>query len=171
MSERQQSILVAHGALIFLLGMAAGFPFAFEILGRVELWPIPGSVQVDMPGDIRGWRMAHLEGVLNGLLMIGVASVGARLRLSERAAAWATWGLLATGWGNIVASWIGPLTETRGLSFTGWSWNTLVFLLFMAAIAGVLIAMVLVVRGALANARQAGPGGGSAVAGGASVTK
>ena len=76
MNERQQSILVAHGGLVFLLGMAAGFPFAFEILGRLELWPIPGSVQMDMPGDVRGWRMAHLEGVLNGLLMIGVASGG-----------------------------------------------------------------------------------------------
>ena len=63
-----------------------------------------------------------------------------------------------TGWGNIVASWIGPLTGTRGLSFTGLSWNSLVFLLFMAAVVAVLIAMVLVVRGAFAGARRAGTG-------------
>ncbi|MGI9590795.1 MAG: hypothetical protein ACR2P8_05465, partial [Myxococcota bacterium] len=132
------------------------FPFAFEILGRVELWPIPGSTEVDMPGDVRGWRMAHLEGVLNGLLMIGVASVGPALRLSERAAGWLFWGLLATGWGNIVASWIGPLTSTRGLSFTGFSWNTVVFLLFMVAVVAVLVAMVLVARGAFAGARGGG---------------
>lgn len=156
MNERQRSILVAHGALIFLLGMAAGFPFAFEILGRVELWPIPGSAQIDMPGDVRGWRMAHLEGELNGLLMIGVASVGATLRLSERAARWLFGGLLVTGWGNIVASWIGPLTSTRGLSFTGFSWNSVVFLLFMVAVVGVLVAMVLVARGAFAGARGGG---------------
>lgn len=159
MSERQQSILVAHGGLVFLLGMAAGFPFAFEILGRVELWPIPGSLEVEMPGDPRGWRMAHLEGVLNGLLMIGVAGVGPLLRLSERAAGLVTGGLLVTGWGNIVASWIGPLTGTRGLSFTGIGWNSVVFLLFMAAAVGVLISMGLVVRGALASARQAEPRG------------
>ena len=156
MTERQRSLLVAHGALIFLLGMAAGFPFAFEILGRVELWPIPGSAEIDMPGDVRGWRMAHLEGVLNGLMMIGVAAVGASLQLSERGAAWLFWGLMVTGWGNIVASWIGPLTGNRGLSFTGLGWNSVVFLLFMAAVVAVIVALVLVVRGALANARRAG---------------
>jgi hypothetical protein len=153
-SERLQSLLVAHGALIFLAGMAAGFPFAFEILGRVELWPIPGSVEADLPGDYRAWRMAHLEGILNGLLLISVGSVGGKLRLSRRAAAWVAWGLVVTGWANLVASWIGPLSETRGLSFTGLSWNSVVFLLFMVAVVAVLIAMWLVFRGASANARK-----------------
>jgi len=156
MSERQQFLLVGHGGIVFLLGMAAGFPFAFEILGRVELWPIPGSIDLQMPGDIRGWRMAHLEGVLNGLLLVAVGSFGSKLRLSPGAAAWAAGGLLVTAWGNIVASWIAPLTETRGLAFNGASWGSVVFLLFMAAIVGVVLAMALVVRGALAGARESG---------------
>ncbi len=155
MSERLQARMVAHGALIFLAGMAAGFPFAFEILGRFELWPIPGSVEFDMPGDYRGWRMAHLEGVLNGLLLIAVGSFGHRLVLSARAAAWVAWGLIVTGWGNMIASFVGPLTGTRGLSFTGVSWNSLVYLLFVVAIVAVLVAMVLVYRGAAARAREA----------------
>ena len=87
MSERLQALLVAHGALIFLAGMIAGFPFAFHILGRVELWPIPGSLDLQIPGDYRGWRMAHLEGILNGLLLIGVGAVGSRLRLGDRCSA------------------------------------------------------------------------------------
>ena len=154
MTERDQRILVAHGALVFLLGMAAGFPFAFEILGRAELWPIPGSVTVDPPGDVRGWRMAHLGGILNGVLLIAVAAVGPRLQLGARGLAWVKWGLLACAWGNIVASWIGPLTETRGLSFTGLSWNSLVYLLFVVAVVGVIGAMIAVFRGA----RGAAPG-------------
>ena len=158
MSERQCALLVSHGALVFLLGMLAGFPFAFLLLERVELWPIPGSIDVRMPGDYRGWRMAHLEGVLNGLLLIGVAAFGRRLRLSERGAAIVTWGLLVCAWGNIVASWIGPLAGVRGLSFTGIGWNSVVYLLFVAAILGVLAAMWLVFRGALAAAREAGRG-------------
>lgn len=155
MTDRQQSLLVAHGGIVFLLGMAAGFPLAFEILGRVELWPLPGSLDLQMPGDTRGWRMAHMEGVLNGLLLVAVGACGAKLRLSLRAASWATAGLLVTAWGNIVASWIAPLTGTRGLSFSGASWNSVVFLLFMLAIVGVVVAMLLVVRGALAGAREA----------------
>jgi hypothetical protein len=151
MNERLRSRLVAHGALLFLAGMAAGFPFAFEILGRIELWPL--NIPFDMPGDVRGWRMAHLEGILNGILLIAVAAVGGLLRLEARAAAIVGWGLIITGWGNVVASWIGPLSETRGLNATGLDWNTLVFALFMAAIVAVLAAMWLVFRGARTFAR------------------
>ncbi len=151
MTERDQRTLVVHGALVFLLGLAAGFPFAFEILGRLELWPIPGSVAVDVPGDLRGWRMAHLEGILNGMLLFVGAAIAPLLRLGPRGAAWVTRGLLVCAWGNIVASWIGPLSETRGLSFTGISWNSLVYLLFVAAIVGVVGAMVAIFRGARAG--------------------
>ncbi len=154
MSERLQSLMIAHGALLFLAGMVAGFPFVFHILGQVELWPIPGSLDIQIPGDYRGWRMAHLEGILNGLLLIVVAAVGMRLRLGEAAARWVVWGLIVCGWGNVTASFIGPLTGTRGLSFTGFGWNTLVFLLFMLAIVAVFIAMTLVFRGAWARYRE-----------------
>lgn len=156
MTERQQATLVAHGALVFLAGMAAGFPFAFEVLGRVELWPVPGSVEVDMPGDVRGWRMAHLEGILNGVLLIAVGAFGGRLVLSAARARWLVGGLLVTAWGNIVAAWIAPLAEVRGLTFSGVSWNSVVFLLFMAAVVGVLLAMWLVFVGARAARSRAG---------------
>jgi hypothetical protein len=63
------------------------------------------------------------------------------------------YGLIVTAWGNIVASWIAPLTGTRGLSYTGVGWNSVVFLLFMVAIVAVIVAMALVFRGALARAR------------------
>jgi hypothetical protein len=154
MPQRLRALLLAHGALVFLAGMVAGFPFAFHILGRVELWPIPGSLDVQMPGDYRGWRMAHLEGILNGLLLIGVSAAGSQLRLSESAARWVAWGLLVCAWGNVVASFIGPLSGSRGLSFTGLGWNSLVFLLFMVAIVAVLVAMWLVFRGAWARYRE-----------------
>lgn len=150
MTERDQRLLVANGAIVFLLGMAAGFPFAFEILGRVDIWPFPGA-PIDMPGDYRGWRMAHLEGVLNGLLLIGVAAVAPLLKLGPTASKWVVYGLLACAWGNISASWIGPLTETRGLAASGFDWNTLVYWLFIAAIVGVLGAMWNVFRGARAG--------------------
>ena len=156
MNERIRSLLVAHGALLFLAGMVAGFPFAFHILGRVELWPIPGSLDVQIPGDYRGWRMAHLEGILNGLLLIGVGAAGALLRLGERAARWAAWALIVCGWGNVIASFIGPLAGVRGLSFAGFSLNSLVFLLFMIAIFAIFIAMWLVFRGAWARYRETG---------------
>jgi len=153
MTQRQEAILVSHGALVFLLGMAAGFPFAFEILQRIDVWPIPGSIAVDMPGDVRGWRMAHLEGALNGTLLIAIGAFGRRLTLSAGQARWLVTSLLVTAWGNILASWIAPLTETRGLAFSGLNWNGVVYLLFIAAVVGVIAAMVLVFIGARRTAR------------------
>jgi len=134
--------------------MVAGFPFAFHILGRVELWPIPGSLDIQIPGDYRGWRMAHLEGVLNGLLLMGVAAIGGLLRLRDRAARVAAWSFIVCGWGNMTASFIAPLAGVRGLSFTGFGWNTLVFLLFMLAIVAIFVAMSIVLRGAWTHSRS-----------------
>jgi hypothetical protein len=158
MNERDQRTLVRHGAIVFLLGLAAGFPFAVEIVGRLDLWPFPASPAIDMPGDYRGWRMAHLEGVLNGLLLISVAAVGGHLKLGKRGAAWVTRGLLVCAWGNILASWIGPLAGQRGLTFDGLGWNSLVYLLFVAAIVGVIGAMVGVWAGARERPGQGEPG-------------
>src|SRR5262249_46368507 len=72
MNDRLRSLMVGHGALVFLVGMVAGFPFAFAILGRIVLWPFPGAIDWTGSTDVRAWRMAHLEGILNGLTLIGV---------------------------------------------------------------------------------------------------
>jgi hypothetical protein len=156
MSERLRSLMVAHGALVFLLGMAAGFPFAFVILGKVVLWPFPGVAEWTGPGDLRGWRMAHLEGILNGLMLIGVAAVAPRLSLGTRAQAVVGWSLIVTAWGNIIASLVGPLFGGRGLEFGGGVANSLMYVLFVVAVVAVIVAMVLVSVGAFRRARASG---------------
>lgn len=153
MSERLQSTMIAHGALVFLVGMLAGFPYAFVLIQKVALWPLP-SVDWTPPGDVRGWRMAHLEGILNGLTLIAVAAAAPRLRLGPRPQAWVAWGLIATAWGNILASVIGPLFGARGLEFGDGLANGIMYVLFVGAIVAVMIAMSLVARGAFAAPRH-----------------
>ena len=153
MAPRLQSLLVANGALVFLLGMVAGFPFAFVILGKIVLWPIPGSLVWTLPGDVRAWRMAHLEGILNGLTLIAVAAVAPRLRLGDRAQRWLAWSLIVTAWGNIIASLIGPTFGGRGLELTERTANNVMYVLFVIAIVAILLAMTLVAWGALRAAR------------------
>ena len=148
MDDGWRRTLVAHGALVYLAGLVLGFGFAFQELGRVELWPLPGSVALAIPGDVRAWRMAHLEGILNGLTLIAVAAVAPLLRLGPRAQAVVGWGLLVTAWGNTVASAIGPFTGGRGLAFGGGVANSTMYVLFVAAVVGVLAAMATVARGA-----------------------
>lgn len=136
MPTRHHSLLIGHGALVFILGLAAGVPF---------LWALDavaaggGAVEAEA---LRAWRMAHLEGTLNGMMMIAVAAAAKQLTLSEGRSSIITWGLIATGWGNILASFVSSMTGGRGLAFTGIDWNTLTFTLFSIAIVGVIAAFV-----------------------------
>jgi hypothetical protein len=148
MRERLQASMIAHGALVFIVGLLAGFPFAFVILGKIVLWPIPGALEWQMPGDLRGWHMAHLEGILNGLTLFAVAAIMPQLRLGDTAFKVVAWGLIITAWGNIIASVIGPLFGGRGLEFGGSVSNSLMYLLFVLAVGTVLVALALVFRGA-----------------------
>jgi hypothetical protein len=146
--ERLQSSMIAHGALVFIVGLLAGFPFAFVVLGKIVLWPIPGAIHWQMPGNVRGWHMAHLEGILNGLMLFAVAAILPRLRLGETGLRTVAWGLIITAWGNMIASVIGPMFGGRGLEFGGSVTNSLMYLLFVLAIATVILAIALVFRGA-----------------------
>ena len=141
-----RALLVAHGAALFLLGLASGIPFGIELLQRFELWPLPFLVPMDVPGDARGWRMAHLEGILNGLTLFGVAGTAHLVKFTQRGALVAYWGAVTGGWANTIAAIIGPLTETRGLAFGG-AWNSVVYLLFVAAIIGIVAAMIAILQG------------------------
>ena len=154
MTERRAAAMIMHGALVFLIGMAVGFPYAFHELGRIELWPFPGSITVELPGDTRAWRMAHLEGILNGLTLMVVAAVAPRLSLTERVGRLVAWGLIVTAWGNVVASVLGPIAGGRGLAFGGGVANSIMYLLFVAAIVAVMLAMALVFAAARTAAAE-----------------
>jgi hypothetical protein len=149
-NERLQRLMIAHGALVFLIGMAAGFPFGFAILAEAA----PDAAAWQPPGDVRGWRMAHLEGVLNGLTLIAVAAVADKLRLSATLCAVVAWGLIITSWGNMIASIIGPVFGGRGLEFGGGVSNSLMFVLFMIAVLTVIASMAIVVKGALSEEKK-----------------
>lgn len=134
------SRLAFHGIVVVLLGLLAGFPYAFVVTG-------------DLAGEVRAWRMAHMEGVLNGLLMVAVAGAGGFLSLSARQARMVFWGLFAAGYGNVVASIVGATSGVRGLSPEGPAANAVVFALFTVAIAGVLLGLGLAALGALRTRR------------------
>jgi hypothetical protein len=92
--------------------------------------------------------MAHLEGVLNGLVLIAVAGVGKRLTLGARQASVLAWALIVTGYGNVVAAVVAATLDVRGLSPGGSLGNTVVYLLFMVAVVGVFVGLALVIVGA-----------------------
>ena len=135
MHEDHRRRLAFHGAVAILLGLVAGFPFAFVILGQ-------------MSGDLRAWRMAHLEGVLNGLLLWAAAGVGTVLRLGDGAQKAVVWTLIVTAYGNTLAAILGAAAGQRGLEPGGPLANMTVYLLFMVALVAVFVAVVLIATGA-----------------------
>jgi hypothetical protein len=138
---RIRAMLACHAIAVIVLGLLAGVPFGMVITGGLE-------------GDVRAWRMAHLEGVMNGLLMLAIAAAGSLLQLGPREARWLPRCLLVTGYGNVVASIIGACVGARGLDPTASSAELVVFLLFWMAILAVFAALFIAARGALRFARS-----------------
>ncbi len=141
LSSQVRAALVLHGVVVIVLGLLAGFPYALVISG-------------DLQGEVRAWRMAHLEGVLNGLVLIGVGAAGSLIALGERQARWLLWSLLVAGYGNVVAATIGASFGVRGLTASGPAANLVVFTLFTAAIFGIFIGLALAGLGAWRRARS-----------------
>lgn len=92
--------------------------------------------------------MAHLEGVLNGLVMIGVGGAGGLIVLTAARARWLWAGLLVAGYGNVIAASMAAVYGVRGLAPTLPAANVVVFLLFTAAIVGVFVGLYLAALGA-----------------------
>lgn len=153
MDARLQRLLIAHGGMVFFGGLLVGWGFLFFLMGEVSLWPIPWRLDVQLPGDVRAWRMAHMEGILNGLTMLAVAGIWHNLTLSLRAQKWVAYGLIVTAWGNLIAATLGPIFGGRGLAigvgFHEEGANHIMFFLFAIAIVTVMTAMILIIRNAL----------------------
>jgi len=140
-----QRLLVGHGALVLLAAFVIGFGFVFFLIGEIALWPIPGKIEYQLPGTYDAWRMAHMEGILNGFALWLTALVLPVIPASDRLRMTVTWGMIVVAWTIVIASAIDPLfPNARGLSFGGTVPNTIAFLLFYVGIVTVIwvIAMI-----------------------------
>ncbi|MGH7894793.1 MAG: styrene-oxide isomerase StyC [Candidatus Binatia bacterium] len=163
MTDRHRALMIGHGTLVVFLGLAMGYLFLFNLIGEITLWPIPGSLRVQIPGDVRGWRAAHTGNIMNGLMAIAVGLSLPHLRLSAASERFVVWGLILTIWGNVgfyVLSALGA--AGRGLTlgpnkFGGG--DPLSVLAFLVGYPGAFlapVAVLLIARGAFTAARAAG---------------
>ena len=92
MFQRDSRALGFHAAVIILLGMIAGFPYGVHILETTT-------------GDIiRAWRTAHLLGLVNGLFLIAVAAMWAKMVNRSKSTS------LKTCWENLFNTSMTPMT-------------------------------------------------------------
>ena len=114
--ERGRLVLIINGALVALIGLISGFGFVFEILNSISVWPVTFEMSGDFPGSERGWRVAHVAGVMNGMLIILVALTLPHIQASWRSQCWIVWGMIYTGWGNTLFFHLANFSNNRALS-------------------------------------------------------
>lgn len=138
-----QRMLIIQGGYVLLLGFAAGFGFVFFLLGSIELWPIPGKIDYQLPGSVKAWRMSHLEGVMNGLMLWLIAAVLPTFALPFLSARRVARALVLTAWAFPIASLFDAFFKnSRGLRFAEPISNLIPFFLFYFGILALIWAVI-----------------------------
>jgi hypothetical protein len=146
---RAQRLLTGHGALVLLAAFVIGFGLLFFLLGEIKVWPIPGVINYQLPGTYDAWRMAHMEGVVNGLGLWILAAVLPVLQLSGKAAYRLAVGMIIVSWTFVIASVLDPVfPNARGLAFTHHS-NLASDIAFFLFYIGIAIAFAVVITVAI----------------------
>ena len=132
MTKNGFRICALHGVLMILAGMVlAGFPLAFLVMEDVYGQTAPIAVG----GDYRGWIMAHLEGLLNGLLVIALSGVTLiRSPMKHGRQAWLVPSILIAGWGDTMAAILAPALSVRGMAANADIANNIVWGIFTIAL-------------------------------------
>ncbi len=150
---KHQRFLVINGTMILLAAFILGFGFLFFITGEISLWPIPGKIEYQMPGTYDAWRMAHMEGIVNGLMLWLIAALLPVFSSFVKNIKWLVIMPPIISWTIVIASSFDPLfPEARGLIFDA-STNLMNDIAFFIFYPGVLLSFVFVI-GILVAARR-----------------
>jgi hypothetical protein len=159
LSERQRALLVLNGVGLLISAAVSGWLYFFQLLGEIDLWPILDHIEGDVPGESRAWNMAHLEGITNGLLLMGIAAIAPFLKLKPMQNSCLFWTALIFAWlftlPAIANAWFG----TRGLALGGGPFkdslaNDVIYLTGWAPVVSVHIAFGLLFWGAWQHYRS-----------------
>jgi hypothetical protein len=127
--------LIFHGAIIILIGLFSGLIYWQTI------------IRDKRPEVIRGWRIAHVFLVIEGMFIIIVGLIIPHLVLSGLAVRILVWTIASSGYGFAWAFIGGAWTEYRGLSPKPYGLNTILFLGHFIGAAGSLIGITIVIYG------------------------
>jgi hypothetical protein len=139
MNQTLKKQLALHGAIVLLGAFVAGYMLAEAISG-------------DMPGKKADWNLAHMECLVNGLLLFGVAGISGALTLGAGQARVMTWCFIGMAYCNLVFGFMRGATGASGLSFDGPLTNQVSTAFGTLGVPLGFIGLVLVILGALKKA-------------------
>lgn len=147
MTDLSRERLAFHGLAVFILALAVAIPFAI-IFSRQH-----GGTQ-----GTHLWEVAHLEGMLHGLLLMGLSAIGPRIVLKPTWERWAVIALVAGAYGATIGSAVSAAFDVDGLAPGGSVANTVAWLLLGIGTVGVSIGIVLCGVGAWGAFKQTDEG-------------
>lgn len=140
-----QRLLVGHGALLIFAGGLIGFAYTFFLMGHIAVWPIPIDIHFQMPGDVHDWHMAHMEALLNGMVVWLLAAILPLLPFALRGLRGITYGILIVAWTFVIASTIKIFfPNSQGLEASHLLSNNIVFALFLVGVVIVMVVMAVI---------------------------
>jgi len=119
LSDRRRALLVLNGVGLLISSALSGWLYFFFLLGALDLWPLFNDIPVEIGGDRRGWNMAHLEGITNGLILIALAAAAPFVKLGIKGQSWLFWSSLIYAWLFTLPAIANAIFGTRGLEFGG----------------------------------------------------
>ncbi len=145
-------LLIGHGALLIFVGGVIGFGFLFFLMEEISLWPIPGKIDVQLPGTYDAWRMAHMEAIVNGALLWVAAAIIAFLPFAEKGMKRVAYSMSTVAWTFVIASAFDPLfPNSRGLAISDSLSNNIPFFLFYVGVVLVMGLMAVIAVKSLRN--------------------
>jgi len=111
--------LTRHGLAMILIGLILGLVYLVFLLGALDLRPLPIFVELSLPGSERGWRVAHIGALVNGIFAIVLGYAVERAQLSNQSAIWAARFLIFAIWANLIFYLLGNIAPNHGLSWEG----------------------------------------------------
>ena len=114
--SRPINYLLLNGALVTIVGLLSGIGLLFEILDMVALWPIFIELENGFPGTENGWQLAHVAGLMNGMLMLLIGVVMIHISPTPVHQRWISRCMIYTGWGNTLFFHLGNFSSNRALA-------------------------------------------------------
>jgi hypothetical protein len=142
MSHRLQVQVLFHGAIVHLIGMLLGIPYAFAI---VDKWGDEAE---------RAWRVARVGESAAGVVLLVVGAAIGHVALTERALRLLVWSIIASGYGFTLGLPLAAVAGVRGLEPAGPLMNWTVFAVYLVGGGGGFVAAALMIGGFHAALRR-----------------
>lgn len=127
--------LCFHGAVIMFFAFVSGMMIGMVAVGQVE-------------GNVADWKLAHMEALINSILLLAVAGWIGKIVTQEKRALVAAYCLIAMGYCNTVFGFMRGMTGAAGYQFDDSLANNITAFAGMLGVPLGVVAFVIIILGA-----------------------